>query len=128
MKSAIRKPLQIALATMLGVGVLFANEHHTQFGTGPFVSEAGANASDALTPMSYAGVAPADGSPAPMAMASRASMAHPSMVRLWSMGLPRMRLPATKRSMPTAGSPPVPVIGFAVTPKGVFVFEGASCK
>ncbi len=57
MNSATRKPLRIALAAMLGVGVLFANEQLQQIRTGSFVSEAEAIIGRPLTPMSYAGVA-----------------------------------------------------------------------
>ena len=57
MNVAIRKPLQIALAAIIGVGVLFANEQLPQFATGAFVSEAKAIIGRPLTPLSYAGVA-----------------------------------------------------------------------
>jgi hypothetical protein len=57
MNSATRKSLQIALAAMLGVGVLFANEQVAQINAGSFVSEAEAIIGRPLTPFSYAGVA-----------------------------------------------------------------------
>jgi hypothetical protein len=57
MNLAIRKPLRIALAAALGVGVLFANEQFTQIETGSLVSKAEAIIGRPLTPMSYAGVA-----------------------------------------------------------------------
>jgi len=57
MNVAISKPLQIALAAMMGVVVLFANEQLTQIRTGSLVSEAEAIIGRPLTPMSYAGVA-----------------------------------------------------------------------
>ena len=57
MNPTIRKPLQIALAAVLGVGVLFANERLTQVRIGSVVSEAEAWIGRPLTPMSYAGVA-----------------------------------------------------------------------
>jgi hypothetical protein len=53
MNPAKRKPLLIALAAMVGVGALFADEHHPQIG----VSQAEAWIGRPLTPMSYAGVA-----------------------------------------------------------------------
>jgi hypothetical protein len=52
-----RKPLRIALAATIGVGVLFVNEQLPQIRTGAFVSEAEARIGRPLTPMSYAGVA-----------------------------------------------------------------------
>jgi hypothetical protein len=57
MNSATRKSLQIALAAMLGVGVLCANEQVAQISAGSFVSKAEAIIGRPLTPMSYAGVA-----------------------------------------------------------------------
>ncbi len=57
MNRAIRKPLQIALAAIMGVGVLLANEQLPQIVTGAFVSQANAIIGRPLTPMSYAGVA-----------------------------------------------------------------------
>jgi hypothetical protein len=57
MNPSIRKPLQVALAAIMGVGVLFANEQLPQIMTGAFVSEAKAWIGRPLTPMSYAGVA-----------------------------------------------------------------------
>ena len=57
MNVAIRKPLHLALAAIIGVGVLFANEQLPQIATGAFVSEAQAIIGRPLTPLSYAGVA-----------------------------------------------------------------------
>ncbi len=57
MNSAIKKPLQVALAAIMGVGVLFANEQLPQVMAGAFVSQAKAIIGRPLTPMSYAGVA-----------------------------------------------------------------------
>jgi hypothetical protein len=57
MNSATKRPLQIALAAMVGVSVLFANEQLPQIKVGSFVSQAEAWIGRPLTPMSYAGVA-----------------------------------------------------------------------
>jgi hypothetical protein len=57
MNAAIRKPLRIALAAMIGVGALFVNEQVAQMRTRFFVSEAEAIIGRPLTPLSYAGVA-----------------------------------------------------------------------
>ena len=57
MNAAMRKPLRIALAAMMGVGALFVSEQIAQIRTGSFVSEAEAIIGRPLTPMSYAGVA-----------------------------------------------------------------------
>jgi hypothetical protein len=52
-----RKPLHIALAAIMGIGVLLANENLPQIKTGALVSKAEAIIGRPLTPMSYAGVA-----------------------------------------------------------------------
>jgi hypothetical protein len=57
MNPSTRKPLKIALAAMMGVGVFFANEQLPQIVAGSFVSEAEAIIGRPLTPFSYAGVA-----------------------------------------------------------------------
>jgi hypothetical protein len=57
MNLATRRPLQIALAAMMGVGALFANEKLAQIPMGSLVSKAEAIIGRPLTPMSYAGVA-----------------------------------------------------------------------
>jgi hypothetical protein len=57
MNLAIRKPLRIGLAAMMGVGSLLANEQFAQIKTGSFVSDAQAIIGRPLTPFSYAGVA-----------------------------------------------------------------------
>ncbi len=57
MNAAISKPLRIALAAIMGVGALFANEQLTQLRTGSLMSKAEAIIGRPLTPFSYAGVA-----------------------------------------------------------------------
>jgi hypothetical protein len=57
MNAAMKKPLRIALAAMMGVGAFFVSEQFAQITTGSFVSEAEAIIGRPLTPMSYAGVA-----------------------------------------------------------------------
>jgi hypothetical protein len=57
MNRVTRKTLQIALASLMGVGTLFANEKLSLTGFRPLVSDAEAWIGRPLTPMSYAGVA-----------------------------------------------------------------------
>jgi hypothetical protein len=93
-----RKPLHIALAAIMGIGVLLANENLPQIKTGALVSKAEAIIGRPLTPMSYAawrGARPDAHTP----MAPRASMARPSMARRLSTGAP-MRRVAIKWSAP----------------------------
>jgi hypothetical protein len=52
MKPTARRCLQVALAAIVGIGILFANGER-----GSFVSQAEALIGRPLTPMSYAGVA-----------------------------------------------------------------------
>jgi hypothetical protein len=57
MNLIIRKPLQLGVAAIMGIGALFASEQFTQIGSGSLVSKAEAWIGRPLTPMSYAGVA-----------------------------------------------------------------------
>jgi hypothetical protein len=57
MTVSTKKLVQIALATTMAVGALFANENFRQIATGAFVSQAAAWIGRPLTPFSYAGVA-----------------------------------------------------------------------
>jgi hypothetical protein len=57
MTHVLRKPMQISLAAVIGVGVLFVNEQFAKIRTGSLVSQAEARIGRPMTPMSYAGVA-----------------------------------------------------------------------
>ncbi len=57
MNLSTRRPLPIAVAAMIGLTVLFANDQLPQLRIGSFVSEARAIIGRPLTPLSYAGVA-----------------------------------------------------------------------
>jgi hypothetical protein len=57
MSLVFRKPLQIGLAAMMGIGALFASEQLAQIGAFSLVSKAEARIGRPLTPFSYAGVA-----------------------------------------------------------------------
>ncbi len=48
---------RVAVAALLGIGLLLVSEHASLDGTGPIVSSAEARIGRPLTPMSYAGVA-----------------------------------------------------------------------
>ena len=92
-----RKPLQIALAAIMGVGVLFANEQIPQFATGAFVSEAKADNRTPADALELRRCRTAD---------------NPPRLRLWRArlrrtrylcGRPLMHPPATKWSTLTVG-------------------------
>jgi hypothetical protein len=57
MNRLMRRSSQIALAALLGVGALFANDQPSPTGARAIVSQAEAWIGRPLTPMSYAGVA-----------------------------------------------------------------------
>ena len=83
MNAAISKPLRIALAAIMGVGALFANEQLTQLRTGSLMSKAEAIIGRPLTPFSYAGVARRTNS---------SSLCLRRRRRLWRAGVWRTRL------------------------------------